>query len=241
MQNIFTIAKRELNSYFVSPIAYVAVAVFMLISGFIFWLDITGTAMNQQPASMGGQLSTMAFLWLFFAPAVTMRLLAEEQKMGTLEILLTAPVRDWEVVMGKFLASVGVLVLTLALSLSYVLLITTFGDLDLGPVAAGYLGLLMAGSALFSIGLLASALTQNQVVAAVVAIVANLVIWIISAAGQSLAGSGPAQILNQLGFYEHTVNFWRGIIDTNDLVYFVSLIALSLFIATRVLETRRWR
>jgi ABC-2 type transport system permease protein len=241
MPNIFVIAKRELYAYFVSPIAYVAIAVYLVICGFIFWLEVNGMALYGYSPSLANQLSTMAFLWLFFAPPLTMRLLAEEQRMGTLELLLTSPVRDWEVVLGKFLASLAVLLLTVVLTLSYGVILKLYGNPDLGPMAAGYLGLFLAAGALLSIGVLASALTQNQVVAAVVALVINLVLWIISAAGQAGSGTIITQILNQLGFYEHTSNFWRGVIDTNDIVYYVSVMALCLFIATRALETRRWR
>jgi ABC-2 type transport system permease protein len=239
MRNIFVIAKRELYAYFVSPIAYVAIAVYLIIAGFIFWLEVGDMAHFGTP-SLQGQFSTMAFLWLIFAPPLTMRLLAEEQRMGTLELLLTSPVRDWEVVLGKFFASVAVLLLTIVISLMYALMLKAYGNPDPGPMAAGYLGLLLAGGALMSIGVLASAMTQNQVVAAVLAFVANLVLWIVSAAGQS-ASSSMTQVFNQLGFFEHTLNFWRGIIDTNDVIYFVSLVALMLFAATRVLEARRWR
>jgi ABC-2 type transport system permease protein len=240
VQNIFVIAKRELNAYFVSPIAYVAIAVYLVISGFLFWLDVGGMAQYGASPSLQNQFSTMIFLWLIFAPPLTMRLLAEEQRMGTLEILLTSPVRDWEVVLGKFFASVSVLLLSIVITLMYALVLKVYGNPDMGPMAAGYLGLLLAGGALMSIGILASALSQNQVVAAVLGFVANLVLWIISAAGQS-ASSSVTQVLNQMGFFEHTLNFWRGIIDTNDIVYFLSLMALALFTATRVLEARRWR
>jgi ABC-2 type transport system permease protein len=241
MTNILVIAKRELNSYFVSPIAYVVVAVYLVIAGFIFALAVNSMAMAGDPPSMEGQFGTMAFLWLFFAPPLTMRLLAEEQRMGTLELLLTSPVRDWEVVVGKFLAGLGVLLLIVVLTFSYGLVLKIYGNADVGPMAAGYLGFFLVGGALMSIGVLASALTQNQVVAAVVSIVANIVLWIISAANQVMTGTVASQVLNQLGFYEHTLNFWRGVIDTNDIVYYVSLMALALFIATRVLEARRWR
>jgi ABC-2 type transport system permease protein len=241
MQNILVIAKRELNSYFVSPIAYVAIAVYLVVAGFIFWLEITSMALGGAPPSLQGQFSTMAFLWLIFAPPLTMRLLAEEQRMGTLEILLTSPVRDWEVVLGKFAASLGVLLLTIVITLAYGLILMSYGNPDLGPMAAGYLGLFLTGGALLSIGVLASAVTQNQVVAAVFAFVINLLLWVISAAGQAASSSTVTQVLNQLGFFEHTLNFWRGVIDTNDIVYFVSVMALTLFIAARVLETRRWR
>jgi ABC-2 type transport system permease protein len=241
MQNILVIAKRELYSYFVSPIAYVAIAVYLVVAGFIFWLEITGMALGGASPSLQGQFSTMVFLWLIFAPPLTMRLLAEEQRMGTLEILLTSPVRDWEVVLGKFVASLAVLLLTIAITLTYGLILKSYGNPDPGPMAAGYLGLFLAGGALMAIGVLASAVTQNQVVAAVFAFVINLVLWVISAAGQVAGSSVVTQVLNQMGFFEHTLNFWRGVIDTNDMVYFVSVMALALFIATRVLETRRWR
>ncbi len=241
MQNILVIAKRELNSYFVSPIAYVAIAVYLVVSGFIFFLEMSGMALSGAPPSLQGQFSTMVFLLLIFAPPLTMRLLAEEQRMGTLELLLTSPVRDWEVVIGKFLASLGVLLLMIVLAFTYGLLLKAYGNPDVGPMAAGYLGLFLSGGALMAIGVMASALTQNQVVAAVLGFVANLILWVISAANQVLNGPTASQVLNQLGFFEHTQNFWRGVINTNDIVYFLSLIALTLFIATRVLETRRWR
>jgi ABC-2 type transport system permease protein len=241
MTNILVIAKRELNSYFVSPIAYVAVAVYLVISGFIFSMEIVGMASAGAPPSLQGQFSTMAFLLLIFAPPLTMRLLAEEQRMGTLELLLTSPVRDWEVVLGKFLASMAVLLLSVVLTFAYGLMMKIYGDADVGPMAAGYLGLLLAGGALLSIGVLTSSMTQNQVVAAVLGVVIILVLWIITGANQFVRDPALTQVLNQLGFFEHTQNFWRGVIDTNDIIYFVSLMALALFLATRILETRRWR
>jgi gliding motility-associated transport system permease protein len=241
MPNILVIAKRELQSYFVSPIAYVAIAVYLIICGFIFALDMNAMAQYGISPTLQNQFSTMIFLLLLFAPALTMRLLAEEQRMGTLELLLTSPVLDWEVVLGKFLASLGVLLLTIVIAFAYGLMLLAYGNADPGPMAAGYLGLLLSGGALLSIGVLASAMTQNQVVAAVIAIVVNLILWIISAGSQMLSNLTATQALTQLGFFEHTTNFWRGIIDTNDVVYFVSLMALALFLATRILETRRWR
>jgi ABC-2 type transport system permease protein len=161
--------------------------------------------------------------------------------MGTLELLLTSPVRDWEVVLGKFLASMAVLLLTVVLTLAYGLMMKIYGDADVGPMAAGYLGLLLAGGALLSIGVMTSSMTQNQVVAAVLGVVIILVLWIITGANQFVRDPALSQVLNQLGFFEHTQSFWRGVIDTNDIVYFVSLMALALFLATRILETRRWR
>jgi ABC-2 type transport system permease protein len=241
MLNILVIAKRELQSYFVSPIAYVAIAVYLVIAGFIFVLEMTGMAQYGASPSLQGQFGTMVFLLLIFAPPLTMRLLAEEQRMGTLELLLTSPVQDWQVVLGKFLASLGVLLLTIVITFAYGLMLRAYGNADLGPMAAGYLGLFLAGGALMSIGVLTSAMTQNQVIAAVLAVATILLLWVLGAAGQLVSNLTATQVFNQLAFFEHTTNFWRGIIDTNDAVYFLSLMALALFLASRVLETRRWR
>jgi len=241
MQNILVIAKREINSYFASPIAYVAVAVYLVLAGFIFVFNVNAMATYGAPVSMQGQFGTMVFLWLIFAPPLTMRLLAEEQRMGTLELLLTSPVRDWEVVLGKFLGSLAIMALTIILTFAYGLILRVNGNADVGPMAAGYLGLFLTGASLMSIGVMASAMTQNQVIAALLSFVTTLILWIISATGQLMSNLTASQIFAQLDFFEHTNNFWRGIVDTNDMVYFVSLMALALFIATRVLETRRWR
>jgi ABC-2 type transport system permease protein len=241
MKNIFVIAKRELNSYFVSPIAYVAVAVYLVIAGFIFVLEVNGMATYGAPVSLESEFGTMVFLWLIFAPPLTMRLLAEEQRMGTLELLLTSPVNDWEVVVGKFLAGAAVLLLTIVITCAYGLMLKIYGNADMGPMAAGYLGLFLTGASLMSIGVLASSMTQNQVIAAVMAFVITLILWVVGAAGQLVSNVTASQVFSQMSFFEHTSNFWRGVIDTNDIVYFLSVIALALFTATRVLETRRWR
>jgi len=241
MPNILVIAKRELDSYFVSPIAYVAIAVYLVVAGFIFVLEMQYMAQANVPPSLQGQFNTMVFLWLIFAPPLTMRLLAEEQRMGTLELLLTSPVQDWEVVLGKFLASLGVLLLTIVITFAYGLMLRAYGNADVGPMAAGYLGLFLTGGALLSIGVLASAMTQNQVIAALLAVAITLLLWVLGAASQLVSNLTATQVFNQLAFFEHTTNFWRGIIHTNDVVYFVSLMALTLFLATRVVETRRWR
>jgi ABC-2 type transport system permease protein len=241
MENILVIAKREFQAYFVSPIAYVAIAVYLVIAGFIFYLEMVGMATYGAAPTLQGQFGTMSFLWLMFAPPLAMRLLAEEQRMGTLELLLTSPVRDWEVVLGKFLGSLAIMALTIILTFAYGLLLRVNGNADVGPMAAGYLGLFLTGASLMSIGVMASAMTQNQVIAALLSFVTTLILWIISATGQLMSNLTASQIFTQLDFFEHTNNFWRGIVDTNDMVYFVSLMALALFIATRVLETRRWR
>jgi ABC-2 type transport system permease protein len=213
---------------------------YLVIAGVIFVFNVDQMGQGA-PISLEYQFGTMVFLWLFFAPPITMRLLAEEQRMGTLELLLTSPVNDWEVVAGKFLGSLAVLLLTIAITFAYGLTLKVLGNADIGPMAAGYLGLFLTGAAIMSIGVLASAMTQNQVIAVLLSFAITLTLWVFSGLGQVLGNLAATQVFTQMAFFEHTQNFWRGVIDTNDIVYFLSLIALALFIATRVLETRRWR
>lgn len=246
MKNALTIAQRELAAYFTSPIAYVVGVVFLLINGVYF---VGALIYFSSPNPYGGplpeptfryQIGLMYSLLLFTAPPLTMRLLAEEQRLGTLELLLTAPVRDWEVVVGKFLAALGLLGLILVLTLAYVGLLNVYANPDLGPIAAGYVGLLLAGSALLSIGVLSSALTQNQIVAVLIGYGISLSLYLLGMLAQSPVGS-VAGLIGQLDFAAHLDNFQRGVISTPDLVYFVSVIVGALFVATRVLESRRWR
>lgn len=247
MKNVLTIAQRELEAYFTSPIAYVVGVVFLLINGVYFIATVL--YFSQPPSQFGGgppeptlsyQIGLMFSLLLFATPFLTMRLLAEEQRMGTLELLLTAPVRDWEVVLGKFLAALGLLGVILVLTLAYVGLLNAYSNPDMGPVLSGYIGLILAGAALFSIGVFASSLTQNQIVAALVCFGIILVLYLIGLVSQSPAAP-LSNLLGQLDFSAHLNNFESGVISTPDIVYFLSVSVGFLFIATRVLESRRWR
>ena len=165
MSNALAIAWKESKSYFSTPTAYIVGAMFLVLTGIFFVDDVTG---RNPEASVRGFVNWTSFFLLFLAPLLTMRLLAEEQKMGTLELLLTAPVRDWEVVVGKYLASLLTIVVTVALTLFYVFLLYWYGDPDTGPILSSYLGLLLHGAAALAVGLLASSLSSNQIVAAVV-------------------------------------------------------------------------
>ena len=169
-----------------------------------------------------------------------MRLLAEEQKLGTLELLLTAPVRDWEVVAGKYVASLVILTATIALTLYYVLMLYWFGDPDAGPVVSAYLGLLLHGAAALAVGLLASSLSSNQIVAAVVGVAALLTL---SSTGQvaGLFSGMTEEVLNGMAMNLHFLDFSRGIIDTTHVAYYLSMVAAAIFLTVRSLETRRWR
>ena len=236
MRTTLTIARRELSAYFASPIAYLVAAAFLLISGYLFAIIL----LNSRQATLEGLFFNVNVILLFVAPLLTMRLLADEQHSGTIELLLTAPVRDWEVVLGKFLAALGLFVAMLLCTLYYPLLLWRLGgNLDMGPIVTGYLGLLLLAGAMFALGTLASALTENQIVAAVIGFGALLLLWLIGSA--SNVAPGAANVLNALSLSGHFDDFARGAINLEDVVYYLSLIAGGLFIATRVLETRRYR
>ena len=165
MTNTLVIALKELKSYFGTPTAYIVGAMFLIFTGIYFVNDVV-QAFSE--ADVRGYIVPASFFFILLSPLLTMRLLAEEQKLGTLELLLTAPVRDWEVVVGKYLASLVILIVTVALTLYYVLLLYFFGDPDTGPVLTAYFGLVLYGAAALSVGILASSLTSNQIVAAVI-------------------------------------------------------------------------
>ncbi len=233
----FTIAWKESKIYFSTPGAYVVGAMFLVLTGIFFVFDVTAPFAE---ASVRGIINWASFFIVFLAPLLTMRLLAEEEKLGTLELLLTSPVRDWEVVLGKYIAVYLILLATLALTLYYVLLLYIYGQPDTGPVLSGYLGLLLHGGAALAIGLLGSSLSGNQIVAAVVGIAMLLMLTFVDRVAV-LVGGTAGDVLNGFSLNIHAADFTRGVIDTANVVYFVSLAAVFLFLTIRSLETRRWR
>lgn len=236
MKNMIIIAQKELRAYFASPIAYVVIAAFLAIMGFFFWLIVS----LSREASLRGVFANMAITLLFIAPALTMRLLAEEQRSGTIELLLTLPVRDWQVVLGKFLASLAVLALMLALTLYYPLLLLRFGDPDRGPIIAGYVGLLLLGGSFLAIGVFTSSLSRNQVVAALLGFGAMLILWLIDIAGR-LLGPPVSDVVTYMSLSDHYFDFIRGIIDSKDVIFYLSVMAGFLFLSVETLQLRRWR
>ncbi len=236
MRNVWTIARRELNAYFVSPIAYVVTALFLALHSYMFSLIL----FFSQEASMRFLFGTMTSVLLFVAPVLAMRLLAEEYRTGTIELLLTSPLRDWELVVGKWLAAVGLWLVMLFLTLVYPYFLYLYGPPDWGPVLSGYLGMFLFGAALLALGTLASALTENQIIAAVLGAVLTVGLWVLRGAGDLLGGQVGA-LLNYIALADHTVDFTRGVVDTRDILYFLSVIAVALFLATRAVEMRRMR
>lgn len=235
--NTFHIAWKETKAYFGAPAAYVVGAMFLALTGVFFVSEITSPFAE---ADVRGIVDWASFFIIFLAPLLTMRLLAEEQKLGTLELLLTAPVRDWEVVLGKYLASMLILAAIVSATLYYVVLLYAFGDPDTGPILSGYLGLLLYGAAALAIGLLGSSLSGNQIVAAVVGIAVLLMLSYVDRVSGLVEGV-VRRIVEGMSMNSHIVDFTRGVIDLSSVVYFLSLAAVFIFLTIRSLETRRWR
>lgn len=238
MKNLWTITWRELRAYFASPLAYVLSAAYLALSGVFFGFDLYFS----REASLRGVFVTFLFILLLLAPALTMRLLAEEQRMGTLELLLTAPVHDWQVVVGKFLGSLIMFLVMMVLpTLYYVVILVAFGPPDYGPLLTGYLGLILLGASFLAIGVFTSSLSQNQVIALFVGLVILIVLWVADAF-TNLFGTGLASdVFGHLAVGKHYSDFFRGVITSTDIVYALSIIAVSLFFAVQVLQSRRWR
>jgi ABC-2 type transport system permease protein len=234
MSKVFSIARRELKSYFDSPIAYIVVVAFLLVSGWMFFSTLFLMGRADLRSLFSPSPFSPAMLLVILAPAVTMRLVAEERKTKTLELLTTMPVRDWQVVLGKFLASLGVLGVALAMTLAYAVSVAGLGPLDWGPVVSGYLGTLLFASSLLAVGLLASTLTDNQIVAFIVGFLVcaalYFVYWLQFFMPQSIA-----PFVEFVSTSSHLENMARGVVDSRDVLYYLSLTGGALFLAERSL------
>ena len=235
MRNTITIALKEFKSYLASPMAYIVTGIFLALTG-VFFAFSPATYFE---TSIRGFQEASSLLLLLLASVLTMRLLAEERKLGTMELLLTAPVRDSEVILGKFLGSLGMLALMLVLTLYYPLMLIVFGDPDMGPIGTGYLGLFLLGCAALAVGIFASSLTSNQIVAAVVAGGILFALWFIGMAAGALP-EALGEVIGFLSLSHYTSDFMRGIVDTRGIVYYLSIATLFLFLAIRSLENSRW-
>lgn len=242
MQRTLSIAKREFLAYFNSPIAYIVMSVFLLAVGILFF--IMGGFFIVNEASMRSFFSAfhhpMFPVFPLFAAAVTMRLIAEEKRQGTFEILMTLPVRDAEVILGKYLAALGFLVVVLVISLGYPITISFAADLDWGPVVGGYVGLFLLGGAYLAIGLLASTLTVHQIIAFFSAVVISFFFYYVNYGATFTPGS-LASVLQYISFTYHFSNLARGVIDSRDVIYFLSIIVAALMGAMLSLQARKWR
>jgi ABC-2 type transport system permease protein len=280
VRNTLAIAWRELRTYFASPLAYVVIGVFVLLSGYIFWASLVRFSdlclrygsnpyvfnqLNVNDMVIRPLFGSIGVIFLLMLPAVSMRLLAEERRSGTAELLFTCPVTTLQIVLGKYLGAGLLLVVMLAITFVYPLLILTKVSPDMGPALVGYTGVLLLGLTILAIGLFVSSLTENQIVAAVGAFGANLLLWAIAWAAEAaesytLAGlinsataglwekvgggtGGPTlgDLLTRLSITEHLQDFRKGLIDTEHVVFFVTAIVFALFLTQRVLDSRRWR
>jgi ABC-2 type transport system permease protein len=237
MNNVYTIFKRELKGYFNSAIAYICITVFLVLVNWLFFRIF----FVEGQAHLRNFFNLIPWIFLFFIPAITMRLWAEEKKLGTFEILMTLPVKDYEVVLGKFLASYLFLLITLALTIGIPVTAAYLGDPDWGPIIGGYLGLLLMGGVYLAIGLFCSSLTMNQIVAFVVSIAVSFALFIV---GENIVLFALPRFLvpffEYLGVNTHFASISRGVIDSRDIIYYLSAIAFFLYLNVRALESRKW-
>lgn len=236
MQNTLAVAKREFSSYFNSPIAYLVVTVYLFLSGWLFFQNL----FLSQQADMRSFFHMAPLFMSLIVPFLTMRLLAEERAQGTLELLLTMPVSDWQVVGGKFLASLGLLTVAIAATFPFAFTVASLGPLDKGATAAAYVGMWLMSGAYAAIGVMASAITKNQIVAALVALGIGFSLYIVSATIPVLPPS-VAPIVNAISIDVRFQNIARGVVDSRDVLYFASMSFGCLLIAQTTLDSRRWR
>jgi len=255
MTPVQAIIAKELRSYFVSPVVYVVGAVFLLIVGLLAYLyivfagaqaiqllQIQGQAtLNLNDLVFRNLFSSVRFILLIILPILTMRLFAEERKLRTFEFLMTSPIGLNEIVSGKFMSVFLVFLGLLGLTGLIPLVLALFSDFDWYPIFTGYLGLALLGGLFLSVGLLASALTENQIVAAFVSFGLLLVLWLMAGLGSLLGDTTVGQVVLYVSFMEHYDHLVRGLVDTKDLVYFFSAIVLMLFLTHRVVDSSRWQ
>ncbi len=253
LRNMLTIAEKELRSYFASPIAYVIIGLFALLFGWFFYVYLTffvqrstgmaqfgGGATNINQDMIRYVLMNSAVIILFVMPMITMRTYAEEKRSGTIELLLTSPLTDVQIILGKFLGAMGLYASMLLVTLLYMSILFVYGNPEWRPIAAGYLGLLLMGGCFISVGLLISSMTKNQIVAGVLTFAVFLMLWVVNWIGDQ---SGPVTraIVNYLSIVDHFDDFARGIIDTKHVVYYLSFITFGLFLTAKSVDSERWR
>ena len=246
MGGILANLSREFRAYFFSPLAYVVAALLLLINGVVFWLIVS--FLNDPRSQVGAPLELFfggtIYFWLillFIAPVLTMRLLSEERRSGTIEVLMTAPVTEGQVVVGKYLASVLFYMFLWLPTVMYPLLLAYYSEVDWGPVVAGYLGVVGIGGLFLSIGLFASSLSRSQLVAAVLTFAMLIPLFTFGLLENLFSDEILLRVLSYLNLWQHMDEFSKGIVDTRRLVYYISASVLFLFFSARALEAREWR
>jgi ABC-2 type transport system permease protein len=255
MHNILAIWQREMRSYFVSPIAYVVLTVFLFLSGLIFFGNLTEVYQYTMSTAQMGQeaqpidvpayitqslFRTTTVILLFIVPMMTMGLFSEEKKRGTIELLLTTPVGNLQALLGKYLASLTFLLILFASSGITISALFVYSRPDFKPILSGYFGLFLYGAALLALGVFISTLTENQIVAVIVTFGVSLVLWLISVFATSATGV-TRDVINYLSVISHLDDFIKGVIDTSHVIYYVTFAFVGLFLAYRSLESMRWK
>ena len=236
MRNVGIIASKELRSLFVSPVAYSVGFFFLLILGAWFYFF---TVREDRIASMAGTLNVLGFLAIPVAAVITMHLFADERRSGTIELLMTYPLADWQVVTGKYLASLILYIFVLALTFQYPLFLFLYSDPDMGLILSGYLGAFLIGAAFIAMGVLSSSMTRSSVVAAIICLLVLFGLQFMEAG--SRIGGPVGKVIHYLSFSGHFSNLTQGLIDTRDIVYIATFIIFALFASVRVIEINRWK
>src|SRR5713226_8406745 len=254
MRNVIVIFKKELNSYFTSPIAYLLLAIFAVIFGFFFYsalqfyLEQTmfmqmrggGAPIDVNDWVIRPLLTNASVIGLFLIPMITMRLYAEEKRSGTIELLMTSPVRDMEIILGKWLAALVLYLCIIGISALNISILFAFGRPDWKPILVGFLGLLLQGGCLLAVGIFISTMTRNQIIAGGATFAVCLMLWVldwVSAYDQS----GWAKVISYLSVVTHFEPFSKGVIDSKDVIFYLSMIFFGLFLTARSVESLRWR
>jgi len=253
VRNILAIADRELRSYFASPIAYIIIGMFALLFGWFFYVYLTlfvqqstqmmmqgGGSANINQQMIRGVLGNSAVIILFVMPMITMRTYSEEKRSGTIELLLTSPVTDFQIIMGKFLGAMALYVCMLAVTLIHIGLLFVYGHPEWKPIVTTYIGLLLFGGYFISLGLFISSLTKNQIVAGMVTFAVFLLLWIITWIG-SFSGPTVDKITQYVSILDHLDDFGKGVLDTTHIIYYLSFISFGLFLTAKSVDSERWR
>jgi ABC-2 type transport system permease protein len=255
MKNIWHILKKEIAQYFISPVAYVVLAIFLVVTGILFYSNVIWYAnasfqslrnpymvqsLNFSDDFIRPLFANISVILLFLIPALTMRAFAEEKRSGTIELLFTYPIRDLHAIMGKYLAAIVFLVLMILMTLTYPLFLYFVGEPEWGPILSAYMGYFFMGASFVAVGIFTSSTTENQIIAALLAFGINLVLWIAGWMSPGETGT-MTDILQYLSMIEHYDPMTKGVINSKNLVYFVSINVFFLFLTSRVLVSKKWR
>lgn len=253
MTNILAIARKEWRGYFASPIGYVVVGMYALVFGLFYTVGLNyfirqsmaGPQMGGGPMNINQMLIRYVFMnssvvMVFVVPLITMRTYAEEKRLGTIELLMTSPVTDFQILVGKFLGAMSLYAAMLGITVIHMGLLFAYGNPEWKPIVTGYLGLLLLGGCIVSIGLFFSSLTRNQIVAGMLTVVVLLLLWLLDWTGSFLGPTGE-QIVGFISLTGHLEDFLRGVVDTQHVIYYLSFITFGLFLTAKAVDTERWR